>query len=95
MQKPTNRRIFVLSNKQTITTKSNIMKKVKIYQQGLQVNLSVNTLSEAINVVNEFLNGKNLNLTSEQKITMIAVFDGITPSLIISNDIPIFVQIFN
>ena len=71
------------------------MKKVKIYQQGLQVNLSVNTLSEAINVVNEFLNGKNLNLTSEQKITMIAVFDGITPSLIISNDIPIFVQIFN
>ena len=95
MQKPTTCRIFVLSKKQTITTKSNIMKKVKIYQQGLQVNLSVNTLSEAINVVNEFLNGKNLNLTSEQKITMIAVFDGITPSLIISNDIPIFVQIFN
>ena len=28
MQKPTTRRIFVLSNKQTITTKSNIMKKV-------------------------------------------------------------------
>ena len=28
MQKPTNRRIFTLSNKQTITTKSTIMKKV-------------------------------------------------------------------